>query len=218
MIMEIFFDIDDTLFPSSEFSALARKNAINAIISMGLKNDYDSLYNKLLQIIEEKGSNYGMHFDDLLEDSDNPPRYIAAAVAAYHDTKASIAPYPDVPLTLLELKKEHGIHIATNGNSIKQWDKLIRLGISLYFDQVFISEDLGVQKSPDFFARALKTLGSKPERCIMVGDREDKDILPAKEAGLITIKVRKGRFRDDESCADYEIHEISEIPAIVKNL
>jgi hypothetical protein len=35
-----------------------------------------------------------------------PGKYVAAAVAAYHDTKTAIAPFPKVPLTLLKLREK----------------------------------------------------------------------------------------------------------------
>ncbi|MBN1169716.1 HAD-IA family hydrolase [Candidatus Micrarchaeota archaeon] len=219
--MKIIFDIDDTLFPSTEFAALARKNAINAIIRLGLDSNPGKLNSQLTGIIRKKGSNYPHHFDDLLRQYKvkQPARYIAAAIAAYHDTKASIAPFPDVPLTLLQLKKNgHSIYAATNGTSIKQWDKLIRLGLALYFDDVFISEDLGVEKSPAFYRKIMKLLKTQPSGCIVVGDREDKDILPAKKAGILTVRVKKGKYAKKKSAANYQLNEIGELLQVVKNL
>lgn len=215
--MNIIFDIDDTLFPSSEFSALARKNALNAIISMGLRKSYYELDNTLSNIITEKGSNYEHHFDELLKDTASTSKYVAAAIAAYHDTKASIAPYPDVPLTLLELKKNNKIYVATNGKSIKQWDKLIRLRLALFFDDVFISEDLGCEKSVKFYEEIIKRLKSSPKDCIMIGDKEQSDIIPSKKLGLITFRMRKGKDLDSPTVADYSITNISELIQIVKN-
>jgi putative hydrolase of the HAD superfamily len=219
--MNILFDIDNTLFPSSEFSSLARKNAINAMISMGLEGNYDDLRARLVSIIKEKGPNYHFHFTDLCKEvgADNPGKYIAAAVVAYHDTKASVAPYPTVLRTLLRLKEEgHSLFIATNGASVKQWDKLIRLGLAIYFDKVFVSEDLGMEKSPEFFQKVLEMLGAEPKDCIMVGDRNDADIAPAKEVGLVTVKVLRDKNADIPSVADYKIEDISELLPIMKNL
>jgi len=219
--MNILFDIDDTLFPSSEFSALARKNALNAMIGMGLDHDYNDLNERLDAIIKEKGPNYARHFDDLCKELKimKPARFIASAVAAYHDTKASIAPYPKVPLTLIKLKEEnHSLFIATNGNSVKQWDKLIRLGIELYFDRVFVSEDIGREKDVGFYKKVLELLGARPGECVMVGDREDADIIPSKKAGLITVRVLTGKHAHVPSTADHTIRDISELLPIVKNL
>lgn len=219
----VIFDIDDTLFPSTEFASLARKNAINAMISMGLEEDSDSLYQMLMQIIEQKGSNYQNHFDELckrLKVKDRS-RFVAAAVAAYHDTKTSIAPYPKVPLTLMRLRQMgFKLAVATSGSSLKQWDKLIRLKLALYFDHVFISEDLGVEKGTSFYKKVIQSIGAIPEECIMVGDRVEKDILPARSAGMHTAYVVSGgkysKSSSNSKC-DFTISDISELLVLLKS-
>ncbi len=190
-VRHVFFDIDNTLFPTSEFAELARKNAIRAMIELGLPFiDSTALYAKLLQIIKKLGSNSDQHFNELLKELKvkKPSRYIAAAVAAYHNTKTSILPYPEVPRTLLELRENgYKLYVATDGDAIKQWDKLIRLGIALYFEDVFVSEEVGMEKSREFFEKVLKNLALNPKECVMIGDKEDKDIAPARAAGMKTI-------------------------------
>ena len=206
VIKYIFFDIDNTLFPTREFAELARKNAIRAMIEMGLPIDSIRLYEQLLLIIKKHGSNDSRHFNLLLEELKikQPARYIAAAVAAYHNAKASILPYPDVPRTLLSLRESgYALYVATNGTAIKQWDKLIRLGIHHYFKEVFVSEEVGMEKNPAFFKRITQQLSILPGESIMIGDTEKSDILPAKEIGMKTLyiqryegKIRKGTITD----------------------
>lgn len=216
--MRIFFDIDDTLFPTTEFSRIARKNALKAMVGMGLDKTPSELYKLLEKIIKQKGSNYKNHFDDLCKELKikRPSKYIAAAIGAYHNTKSTISPYSDVPKTLITLKeKGHKIYIATNGSSIKQWDKLIRLGVAVFFDDVFVSEELKKEKSKDFFKKVIKQIGAQKEECIMIGDREKTDITPAKQAGIKTIRIRQGKFKKGKTNADYEIKHISQILKIV---
>ncbi|VVC04123.1 Glyceraldehyde 3-phosphate phosphatase [Candidatus Bilamarchaeum dharawalense] len=208
MLKFVLFDIDDTLFPSTEFSTLARKNALNAMISMGLDTNYQSLNSRLTKIIEKKGSNYEGHFNELCRQLkvSEPERFIAAAIAAYHDTKTAIQPFSTVPLTLLHLKESgFKIYVATSGNSIKQWDKLIRLRLALYFDGVFVTEK---EKDQMFYKRILVKLKAKPEECIIIGDREDADILPAKSVGIRTIRVLTGKYSSIKSRADFTIRDI----------
>jgi len=211
MVKYVLFDIDDTLFPSTEFSTLARRNAINAMITMGMPGGYDALEARLSRIIRAKGSNYGRHFDDLCRQTGikEPARYTAAAVAAYHDTKTAIQPFPEVPLTLLELKAAgYKLYAATNGNAVKQWDKLIRLRIALYFNGVFVSEEMGTEKSVAFYRKVLKRLGAKPGECVMVGDREDADIIPAKKAGMATVRMLAGKYSSVPTKADRTIRHL----------
>lgn len=219
--MNVLLDIDDTLFPSTEFSSLARRNALNAMISLGLEADYDSLQKRLEAIIKREGSNYQNHFDDLCKELGikRPGRYIAAAVAAYHDTKTAIQPFPKAPLALMRLKQAgHKLYVATSGNSIKQWDKLIRLRLALYFDDVFVSEELGTEKGPTFYRKVLKVLGSDAGSCVMVGDREDTDIAPAKSVGIATIRVISGKYARAPTAADITISDIGELPSAIEKL
>ena len=219
--MNIFFDLDDTLFPSSEFSTLARKNAINAMIAMGLEKTYEDLNSELTDLISKKGSNYSRHFDDLCKNLKikNPQRFIAAAIAAYHDTKTAIQPFPTVPPTLLKLKKMgFSLYVLTHGNSIKQWDKLIRLKLALYFDDVFVTDEFGNEKNNDFYLGVLNRLKVSPKDCIMVGDREDSDILTTKALGLKTIRILSGKYSSSNSSADFIISDFSKIPELAIKL
>jgi putative hydrolase of the HAD superfamily len=217
--MNIIFDLDDTLFPTGEFAELARKKAIRAMISLGLNEKEEPLYKRLMHIISKKGSNYENHFDDLcreLKIRDNS-KFVAAAIAAYHDAKMAIQPYPEIPSILLTLRdRGYRLYVATNGQSVKQWDKLIRLGIALYFGHVFVSSELKEEKGIGFYKKILKRLRAKPSECVMIGDREDCDIVPAKKVGMHTIRVKKGKHAGDPSVADFEVQEISDIMDIVE--
>lgn len=219
MIRHFFFDIDDTLFPTSEFAELARKNAIRAMIEQGIDSNPDRLYAMLMKIFDKKGSNYPRAFNELCAQLKikRPARFIAAAVASYHNTKSSILPYPEVPILLLKLREQgYKLYVATNGDAVKQWDKLIRMGIELYFDDVFVSEEVGKEKSKIFFDYVLKHINADAKQCIMVGDREDADIVPAKKAGLKTVRIRRGKYSKGKTSADFDIKDLRELEKIVK--
>jgi len=67
-----------------------------------------------------------------------------------------------------------------------------------YFKVFGISEEVGLRKpQPEFFQWVLKEADAEPHRCIMVGDRIDNDIVPAKRLGLKTIHVQ---IRPDYKC------------------
>jgi len=149
----------------------------------------------LRKIVAEYSSNYSGHFDRLCErfGCSGNGKIIAAGIMGYHDTKLTIQPYPDVPRTLLELKlRGYGLCIASEGFALKQWEKLIRLRVHHLFDQVFVSETVGIPKSSDFYVHLAKKLG-QAEHCLMVGDRLDKDVVPAKESGMRTAILLNAR-------------------------
>ena len=220
-IKYLFFDIDDTLFPTTEFAEMARKNALISMVKVGLDKRVRQIFPLLKKIIKEKGSNYTKHFDELcnqLEIKSHKSKYIAAAVLAYHSTKHSIQPYPSVPRILLRLREKYGLYIASNGSSIKQWDKLIRLGLVLFFDDVFISQDMSVEKSPKFFRKVLRKIKAKPEECVMIGDRIDSDVNYPKECGIHTIRLKLGKHAKLKSNAEFEIKHFYELERVLKKL
>jgi putative hydrolase of the HAD superfamily len=46
-----------------------------------------------------------------------------------------------------------------------------------------------VKPDPEIFRHACRTLGSEPARTAMVGDRYDRDVTGAAEAGLFTVLI-----------------------------
>ncbi len=200
--MRFYFDIDDTLFPSTEFSKLARKNAVRAMISMGLNYSERFLMEKLEEIIRDKGSNYSRHFDELCKTLKikKPSKFIAAAVAAYHDTKASIFPYPEVPYVLKTLNERgYELFVVSEGLEKKQWDKLIRLGLTYFFKKVYVTRN----KTVKFY--------SKLKKGIVVGDNPLKDVEFAKKAGHIAVRVKRGKRAKMKSNADYTITDLRQL-------
>jgi putative hydrolase of the HAD superfamily len=214
MIRAILFDIDNTLFPSTEFAELARRNAINAMIEAGLNADAEEAYVKLHKVIEKYGPNYSKHFNALLRElgAKPNPKIIAAGIVAYHQAKASIFPYPDVPKTIIHLRESgYKLCVASEGRALKQWDKLIRLGLHNIFHEVFVTS----KKSKKFYKSILKKLKLNPREVAMVGDNVEKDIKPARELGIITILVAP---EGKKNAADYSVRRIGELPKIIERL
>lgn len=95
--------------------------------------------------------------------------------------------------------------------------RLEKFGILKYIDLVIASAEEGVSK-PDkrIFEIALERSGCKPENAIMVGDRIDNDIVPAKQIGMKTIWVKQGfgglwKVTSENEKADYEADNLSDL-------
>ncbi len=90
-------------------------------------------------------------------------------------------------------------------------DELDRLGIGRYFSHRQVSGNHGFRK-PDvrLFLAACDDLRVAPERCIMVGDRIDNDIAPARMLGMTTVLFRTGRHIDQQprSLEEAPHHEV----------
>ncbi len=99
--------------------------------------------------------------------------------------------YPDALVCLNELRSR-GYRLALAGNQIRgALAALGRLGIEA--DVMASSEAWGVAKpAPEFFARLIEACGVPAAEIAYVGDRIDNDVLPAKEAGMVAIFLRRG--------------------------
>jgi len=198
MLKAIFFDIDDTLYDSTTLTRMARLNSIRAMIDAGLaERDEDKLYSLLQKIIKKFGSNYPRHYDELLKELGIPwkPKIVAAGVVAYEHTKFGyLKPFPGVVPTLIELRQRYRLGVISNGLAVKQWEKLINLGLHHFFDVVVTSEEVGYEKpETEIFEVAVRKLGFSGEECVMVGDRIDTDILGGKASGMKTVWVKRGK-------------------------
>ncbi len=81
--------------------------------------------------------------------------------------------------------------IANQSKGLKE--RLCKFGILNYFDIVIASDEVGIAKpNLGIFEKAIKLVNLNPEDCIMVGDRLDNDIFPAKKIGMKTIWIRNG--------------------------
>ena len=106
---------------------------------------------------------------------------------------------PGMPEILTELKLR-GLKLGLAANQpLRALDDLAAHGIGDFFDNSGISAVYGFRK-PDvrLFLRACEDLGLEPAQCIMVGDRIDNDVVPAKLLGMRTVRIRTGRHRDQK--------------------
>ena len=226
----VLFDIDDTLFPTTKFAGRARRRAVDAMVHAGLDVDPEAAYVELEAVVQEFSSNYGHHFDKLvvrmggrLRPGVHPAIVIASGVCAYHAAKEHIRPYPDAVRALSALG-ETGLMrgVVSNGLTVKQAEKLVRLGLDRAFSPsaIFISEDLGVAKPhPKIFTIACESLGIRPDETLYVGDHPVKDIDPAREAGLHTC-LRRGAGRHGNATAvhkpEFVVDSFDELLLILK--
>jgi putative hydrolase of the HAD superfamily len=208
----VFFDVDDTLYSTTEFAALARRNAVRRMIKAGLKMDEEACLHELEEVVSEFSSNYEHHFDKLLLrlpremlGGVSPLILVAAGMVGYHDTKFhDLSPYEDA-LEVLGLLRRRGLHlgIITSGIGIKQAEKVVRLGLHelIETDAIFITDSIGIAKSnPKIYLRACAHFKALPERSMYVGDNPATDVDVPKKIGMVTVQSRRsGKHLDNAS-------------------
>lgn len=131
--------------------------------------------------------------------------------------------YPDAVPCLAQLR-ESGYRVGIAANQPERTEAFLQ-GLGLELDLVASSARWGIQKpAPEFFARIAAEVGLAPEEIAYVGDRVDNDVLPALEAGMVAVHVRRGPWgylhalRPEAGRAHARIDSLAELPARLADL
>jgi len=90
------------------------------------------------------------------------------------------------------------------------YDLLQSHGISELFKNRLSQDDFEITKpDPRYIERIVLASGFKPEQCIMVGDRIDNDVIPAKQNNIGTVFIRTGIYKNQKPRDPQEIPDIS---------
>ena len=180
----IFFDVGDTLaneLPEHKKRFNAAKSEIEQAI--GRSVDFEEFYKRMC----EGGSK-----------SKSSPFYYAlrsyGIKTKYHYTNDGEVVFSDADKVLSELAKSYRLGVIANQNA-GLCERLEKFGILKYFEAVFGSDDIGISK-PDvrIYTNALEKTACPPECSVMIGDRLDNDIAPAKLAEMHTVRILHNCF------------------------
>jgi HAD superfamily hydrolase (TIGR01549 family) len=127
--------------------------------------------------------------------------------------------YPDVRPALAQLRTS-GLRLVIAGNQPPRALTALR-AMDLPVDEIRNSAELGVEKpDPAFFNAAAELAGVAPEEIAYVGDRTDNDVLPAADAGMRPILIRRGPWgylhaRRPEAARATVIDSLLELPGLL---
>lgn len=115
--------------------------------------------------------------------------------------------------------RRHPMAVVTNG-SASQRLKLEAIGASRYLDAVLISGEVGIAKpDPRIFQLAMSRLNATPGRSVFVGDSLEHDMAGARNAGMMTVYIRKGGEEDaGVSACDLVVSDLRELSDLVIGL
>ncbi len=129
--------------------------------------------------------------------------------------------YPDTVSTLEALKRG-GYQLGILANQLPgAARRLEKWGIVGYFDVIASSAELGIAKPErEIFEKALEMAECEPNKAVMIGDRMDNDIIPAKKLGMHTVWIRRDsadvRPRElGTPWADVIVHTLEELVAVL---
>lgn len=149
----------------------------------------------------------------------NTPAFAGGAIErddlcglAYRRTSETIG-HARPLLTELARGRKLGVVSNFNGNLEQVLDEF---DLRKSFRVVIDSTVVGVSKpDPEIFRMAVREIGVPAERCAVIGDSYDRDIVPGKAAGCRTIWVKGRSWREwnETSKADAIVSCIHEIPS-----
>ena len=130
-------------------------------------------------------------------------------------TKTNLFPHCIELLEYLTAKK-YPMHLITNGFEKTQYQKIKNSGIDRFFTHMVTSEQAGIMKPhADIFEYALNLTKSTAEKCIMIGDTLEVDILGAKNMGMDTVYFNPAKPHNDKVIPTYVIGSLNELKTIL---
>ena len=125
---------------------------------------------------------------------------------------------PGAEETVEYLSKKYRLFLASNGNAAVQKGRMTSANLYRFFEQVFVSEEIGHNKpSKAYFDAAFARIpGFDPEKALMVGDSLTSDIKGGNNAGILCCWFNpQGKPAPDSLRIDYTIGDLSQILDII---
>jgi len=243
-VSAVLFDLDDTLINTSSVVFPARERAFKAMVEAGLNPKEISDPEKLLgRITSLFGSTpYKLIFEVIILEltnqisSEDYARILTEGIKCYEENMESLAPFPDVTVTLEKLISG-GIKVGLISNGLEeiQLEKIEKCGLDRFFNEknTAISSHFGNRwnkPAPYLFEYMAENLCVSLASSIYVGN-QDVDIVGANISGMISIlfqdeqtlqykskSYNRGDFALKLEKPDFTINRISQVLGVVTQL
>ena len=188
MIRWVFLDMGNVVMNDDPTMAYLYRALDDALKSAGIDRPFAELMREREELIRTKGTGHwsilverylgrdGLH-RLMLETADE----LRANYLTHHNL------LPGMEAALAELASRYSLAVVAN--QMRQAEAaLVSLDLRRHFQFLALSEALELYKpDPRLFRWALEQAGCDPAEAVMVGDRVDNDIAPAKGLGIRTI-------------------------------
>lgn len=221
----IMMDIDNTLL---DFDAAERKALLETLQQFSLPCDEAAVsrYHEINSSLWGELNKGKIRRDKLVvERFDRFVKEMGAAAKATELNRAyteHLATHADVipgaEEALQELAEVATMIAVSNGTESVERGRLKLSGFEKYFDDIFISEAVGVSKpNPKIFQMAMRKLGIEhSDKVLVVGDSLSADIQGGVNAGLDTCWVNMNGVENESGLTPtYEVKALSELYPIV---
>lgn len=215
----IVFDLDDTLYPETDYVKSGFRAVGNEIEKrFGVKDAYEKLCR---YFSVDKNDVYNRVLRDsnvVFTQSD-----IADLVGIYRTHKPEIALSEKVKDTLLSLRKNgYKIGIITDGRPVQQRAKIEALGLEKLVHSIIVTDELGGTEfrkpNPTAFETMCKHFQIQPQEMLYVGDNPNKDFAIKKHLPVKTVQIKSGLYQGESYLGnirpDIVIQALSELTEI----
>ena len=224
----LFIDLDDTIldFHKAEKIALSRTlesfgvvptDEVCARYSQINRDHWERLERKELTREQVVVGRFRVLFQELGVDAD------PALCADRYAHNLGIGHYflPGAPEAVEALSKKYRLYLASNGTASVQAGRLKSANISHFFEDIFISQDMGADKpAKAYFDRCFARIPDfDPAQTMIVGDSLTSDIQGGINAGITTCWVNPSHSPGRTDIRpDYEIEALSQLPALLDKI
>jgi HAD superfamily hydrolase (TIGR01549 family) len=215
----VFLDVGGILFSDASYFTSLYESI--AVVSPGTTREmFDARYDELRAAQSEP-------FSEALVSAFVPDRATHPAVRRDADARweahgySAGELYPEVPAVLRDLAGWYRLACITNHFSWVR-DRARDAGFADLIAEWAISAEVGVDKpDPALFRFALDEAGVPADEVVMVGDRLDRDIAPAKALGMRTVWVLRNEAPDEPTIEqlavpDAAVYSLEELPPILE--
>lgn len=228
MIRTILFDLDNTLLNFNIAERIAVTKALQEAkvpVTEAVLCRYSQLNLEQWKLLEKgqltraevKVRRFRLLFEELGSDAS------AEDTASCYEKLLAIGHFfiEGAPELLELLKGKYRMYLVTNGTKSVQDGRLASAGIRKYFDDVFVSEEIGYEKPfPEFFAYCFSRIpGFQKEETVIVGDSLTSDILGGINSGIRTVWFHPSEIpAASEIHPDYQIRHLLELPELLDTI
>lgn len=213
----ILLDIDDTLL---DFKANERESFIHVLKDFGFENaiSYLPAYQKINDRLWKEYEQGNIEKAEVLNTRFSKTMKEFGIEINGEEWEKTYRSYLNEGTQMIEdaeeicqwLKSKYRLFVISNGVSQTQAKRLKASGLDKYFEQIFVSEEVGAQKpSMEFFAYVEKHIqGFDKSRALIVGDSYSSDIQGGLNAGIDTCWFIRGNINEQEK-GDKSTYRIS---------
>lgn len=224
----LFFDLDHTLWDFEKNSSETLFEVFSLFELNHSGHNFDSFYSKYKVVNKDLWADYRKNKIDKAFLRDNrfhfslqkigiDDKLLANRISDHyleHSPKKGYL-FPHTHQVLDYLSKKYQLHIITNGFKEAQVVKMETCGLTNYFKEIIISEEVGFNK-PDkrIFNHALEITSSNTTNALMIGDDLESDIIGAKNAGINQVFFNPHKTPHNEEVT-HEISSLNELLSIL---